>query len=273
MAEPNAYTLGHHDSVLAVHRWRTIANSAAYLEPELVPGRTLLDVGCGPGTVTVEFGQRLGDDSVTGVDMSDTAISAARAFAAASGSAVRFDTADALALPFDAESFDIVHTHQTLQHVPDPVAMLRSMSRVARPSGVIAAREVDYGATTWYPLLPALDEWLELYRRVHRATSGEPDAARHLVAWARAAGLQNIRVSGSTWVFAMPEERAWWGGAWAVRVVESDFAKHAIDGGHASSADLARISAAWREWAEHDDAWFSMTHGELLAAPSPAETP
>jgi ubiquinone/menaquinone biosynthesis C-methylase UbiE len=272
MSEPNAYTLGHHDSVLAVHRWRTIANSAAYLEPELIAGRTLLDVGCGPGTVTVEFGERLGDENVVGVDMADAALAAARAFADTAGSAVRFERADALALPFDADSFDIVHTHQTLQHVPDPVAMLRSMARVARPGGIIAARETDYGATTWYPLLPALAHWLELYRRVHRATSGEPDAARHLVAWARAAGLQSLRVSGSSWVFATPEQRAWWGGAWAVRAVESDFAKHAIDGGHATTNELQRISAAWREWADHDDAWFSMTHGELLAAPSLTET-
>ncbi|MGY6498297.1 MAG: methyltransferase domain-containing protein [Microcella sp.] len=273
MGEANAYTLGHHESVLAAHRWRTIANSAAYLEPELVRGRTLLDVGCGPGTVTVEFGARLGDDNVIGVDMADAAIAAARAMAAETGSAVRFDVADALDLPFDSAAFDIVHTHQTLQHVPDPVAMLGSMARVARPGGIIAAREVDYGATTWYPLLPALDVWLELYRRVHRATSGEPDAARHLVAWAREAGLQDIRVSGSVWVFATPEERAWWGDAWAVRAVESDFAKHAVDGGHARVAELERISAAWREWAAHDDAWFSMTHGELLAAPPRSETP
>ena len=93
MGEANAYTLGHHESVLAAHRWRTIANSAAYLEPELVRGRTLLDVGCGPGTVTVEFGARLGDDNVIGVDMADAAIAAARAMAAETGSAVRFDVA------------------------------------------------------------------------------------------------------------------------------------------------------------------------------------
>ena len=53
------YTHGHHESVLKSHTWRTIGNSAAYLEPQLAAGLSLLDVGCGPGTITVEFADRL----------------------------------------------------------------------------------------------------------------------------------------------------------------------------------------------------------------------
>ncbi|RZS56500.1 methyltransferase family protein [Microcella putealis] len=269
MDAPNAYTSGHHESVLATHRRRTIANSAQYLEPQLTMGRTLLDVGCGPGTITIEFGARVGDANVVGVDMAEAAIAAARTHAADVGSTVRFERANATGLPFDDNSFDIVHTHQTLQHVPDPVAMLREMGRVARPGGVVAAREVDYAATTWFPELPGLAQWLELYRRVHRATSGEPDAARRLVSWARAAQLHELHLSASAWVFATPAERNWWGEAWAERALESDFARQAVDGGHAQISELRAISDAWREWTRHDDGWFSMTHGELLAAPPP----
>ena len=49
------YTHGHHDSVLRSHRWRTAENSAAYLVPLLAPGLRLLDVGCGPGTITADL--------------------------------------------------------------------------------------------------------------------------------------------------------------------------------------------------------------------------
>ena len=49
------YTHGHHESVLRSHRWRTAENSAAYLLPHLGPARTLLDVGCGPGTITADL--------------------------------------------------------------------------------------------------------------------------------------------------------------------------------------------------------------------------
>ncbi len=273
MRDRSVYTHGHHPSVLAAHRWRTIANSAAYLEAELSPGLTLLDVGSGPGTITVEFAERLAPGEVVGVDAAPAAIAAAqqhaadRAAALAHGS-VRFELGDALALPFDDGAFDIVHTHQTLQHVDDPVGVLREMSRVARLDGLVAAREVDYAATVWFPLLPGLSLWLDVYRRVHRATRGEPDAARHLSAWARQAGLRDARYSATSWLFTEADDRAWWGEAWAERALESDFARHAVDGGHATLDELRAISAAWQQWSHDEDGWLTLTHGELLARPA-----
>jgi ubiquinone/menaquinone biosynthesis C-methylase UbiE len=59
----DTYTHGHHDSVLCSHAWRTAGNSAAYLLGELHPGQRLLDVGCGPGTITLDLargGRRTG---------------------------------------------------------------------------------------------------------------------------------------------------------------------------------------------------------------------
>jgi len=72
------YTHGHHESVLRSHRWRTVENSAAYLVPYLTSGKELLDVGCGPGTITADFAQRLSPGRVRGVDSSADAINAAR---------------------------------------------------------------------------------------------------------------------------------------------------------------------------------------------------
>ncbi|UTT61396.1 class I SAM-dependent methyltransferase [Microcella humidisoli] len=259
------YTHGHHASVLAAHRWRTIANSAAYLEPRLGAGRSLLDVGCGPGTITAELAGRLAPGRVVGLDAATDAIDAARRHAAEVGAAAQFAVGDAMALPFPDASFDIVHTHQTLQHVGDPVGMLREMARVAGPQGIVAAREVDYSATTWFPLLPGLDLWLDLYRRVHRGNGGEPDAGRHLKAWAVAAGLEASALTASVWLFSEPEDRAWWGGAWAERVLHSAFARSAIDGGHATPDELTAISEAWVQWSRHDDAMLTMTHVELVA--------
>ena len=111
------------------------------------------------------------------------------AAAAANIANVSFRVADGMALPFGDGTFDVVHAHQVLQHVPDPVGMLREMRRVTRPGGIVAARDSDYAAFTWYPAVPALDEWLALYQRVARASGGEPDAGRSLLAWAHAAGF------------------------------------------------------------------------------------
>ncbi|MGJ3561711.1 hypothetical protein ACR6C2_39465 [Streptomyces sp. INA 01156] len=53
--ETAVYTHGHHESVLRSHTWRTAANSAAYLLGVLTPGMRILDVGCGPGTITADL--------------------------------------------------------------------------------------------------------------------------------------------------------------------------------------------------------------------------
>lgn len=266
-ASPATYTHGHHESVLAAHRWRTIANSAAYLEPHLTAGKSLLDVGCGPGTITAEFATRLSPGRVVGVDAAADAIVAAERHAAEVGATIDLVQADALALPFNDGTFDITHTHQTLQHVAEPVSMLQEMARVTVTGGIIAAREVDYAATAIYPLSPELELWLDLYRRVHRGNGGEPDAGRHMTAWTRSAGLRSIATTASVWLFQSPAERAWWGGAWAERVLQSSFAHDAREGGHATQRELESISAAWKEWAANDDAVLTMTHVEVIATP------
>ena len=71
------YTHGHHESVLRSHRWRTAENSAAYLLSDLKPGLSLLDVGCGPGSMTADFAQRLNPGRVCGIDSSSDVIGAA----------------------------------------------------------------------------------------------------------------------------------------------------------------------------------------------------
>ncbi|WP_059010986.1 methyltransferase domain-containing protein [Streptomyces specialis] len=259
------YTHGHHESVLRSHRWRTAENSAAYLLPELRPGLSLLDLGCGPGTITADLAGRVAPGPVTAVDHAPDILPAARAEAAARGlTTVRFATADAHALDFPDDSFDVVHAHQVLQHLGDPVRALREARRVCRPGGVVAARDADYAAMTWYPLLPGLDEWLALYRRVARENGGEPDAGRRLLSWARAAGFTDVTATASVWCFATPEDRAWWSALWADRTTESSYARVAVDGGHATRADLERLADAWRAWGAHDDAWFTVLNGEIL---------
>lgn len=110
-----------------------------------------------------------------------------------------------------------------------------------------------------------MDDWAALYQRVSRANGGEPDAGRRLLSWARAAGFTGIEAGSSTWTYATPEQRAWWGGMWADRILKSAIAGTALAEGFAEQADLERISAAWRSWAAAEDGWFAVLHGEVLA--------
>ncbi|MGC5031194.1 class I SAM-dependent methyltransferase [Micromonospora sp. DT229] len=264
-AAPNVYTHGHHESVLRSHRWRTAENSAAYLLPHLAPGSSVLDVGCGPGTITVDLAARVAPGRVTAVEITDDALQLARTEAEARGQGnIDFAVADVHALDLSDGTFDVVHAHQVLQHVADPIQALREMRRVCRPGGIVAARDSDYAAFTWFPRVPALDDWLALYQQAARANGGEPDAGRRLLSWAHAAGFTDVRATASTWCFATPEDRQWWGGMWAERILNSDLARQVLTAGVATAQDLRNISDGWREWAEAADAWFAVLHGEIV---------
>lgn len=264
----DAYTHGHHDSVLRSHRWRTAENSAAYLLPHLREGLSVLDVGCGPGTITVDLARTVAPGVVTGIDTSAKVLEQARSFAADQGVRnVTFVEADVYELPFDDDAFDIVHAHQVLQHVSDPVAALREIRRVTRPGGIVAVRDADYAAMAWYPESEALTEWNELYHEVAAANHAQPDAGRRLLSWVRAAGFGDdaITPSAGVWCYATEADRAWWGDLWAERCLSSQFGIQARSTGLADDVALEELAAGWREWAKEPDAWFTITHGEVLA--------
>jgi SAM-dependent methyltransferase len=268
VARNETYTHGHHESVLRSHTWRTIENSAAYVLPYLRPGLDVLDVGCGPGTITIDFARRIDDGTVVGVDSSSEVLEEARR-AAGQLRNVRFETGDVYGLEYPDDSFDIVHAHQVLQHLSDPVTALREMRRVCRPDGVIAVRDADYASFAWAPLDARLDEWLGLYRSVARANGGEPDAGRHLLGWAHAAGCQRVEASASVWCFATPAAREWWAESWADRIRHSSVANQAVTLGFATREELDAMADAFHAWRLHADAWFAVLHGEILVHEEP----
>ena len=260
------YTHGHHESVLRSHRWRTAANSAAYLLGELRPGMSVLDVGSGPGTITADLAELVAPGRVTAVEVTADALDLARAEADRRGAAnIDFVVADVLDLDLPGDTYDVVHAHQVLQHLGDPIRALREMRRVAGPGGLVAARDADYSSFTWFPESADLHDWQQVYLRVARINGGEPDAGRRLLSWARQAGFTDVRASSSTWCFATPEDRAWWAGTWSERIVSSTLAGRARASGVATDEDLRRLSAGWRAWADNEDGWFSVLHGEILA--------
>jgi SAM-dependent methyltransferase len=284
------YVHGHAEAVLRSHRSRTAENSAAYLLTHLRPGMSLLDVGCGPGTITADLARLVAPGLVTAIDPSPEAVEAARR-AIERGGAPAVDVAVGDVYSWGREAvddnrdddpvsgtagggpshrdrddrrYDVVHAHQVLQHVPDPVLALHRMRSMLTDGGLVAARDGDYAAFTWYPAVPALDDWLALYRGLARRSGGEPDAGRRLLSWARAAGFTDVTASASAWCYASAESRAWWGGMWADRIVASSIAEQAVATGEATVADLQRIRAGWQEWAAAEDGWFLVPHGEIL---------
>lgn len=249
-----------------MHRRRGARDSAAFLLPHLRAGQSLLDLGCGPGSITLDLAEHVAPGRVLGLDAADTVVRQARNAAAHRGDTLtRFVVGDVYELGLPDDSFDVVYAHQVLQHLSDPVAALREMARVTRPGGVIAVRDADYATFAWYPDHPGLTRWLELYHQVALANGAEPDAGRRLGAWARRAGLTDLDVSTSTWSYHDRDARAVLADGWAERLTSSALGEQARQLGLADRSELEALARSWRDWASEADGWFVMVHGEVIA--------
>lgn len=260
----DAYTHGHHASVVAQHGRRTAEEAAAFLLPRLRPGMRLLDAGCGPGSITAGLARRVAPGEVVGVDAEPSVLALARERGAGLPN-LRFEEASVYGLPFGDDSFDAAYAHQLLQHLTDPPAALRELARVVRPGGLVAVRDSDYQTMISWPRSEAIEEWRGLYTALARGNGADANAGRRIPSWLARAGLTEIEVSTATALMRGRDEVLNWGDSWAERVTASAFAEQALERGLATRAGLERIAAGWRDWARDPEALFLFVHVEGLA--------
>jgi SAM-dependent methyltransferase len=167
---------------------------------DLASGTRLLEVGCGVGAVLAVLGQEYPGVRLSGVDIEPAQLAFARVLLERSGVEATLREADALALPFEDESFDHVWMMWLLEHIKDAPAALREARRVLVPGGAITAIEVDYSTCRVEPTTAALDALLDAMVRGMSA-SGWSDAGTRLPGWLRDAGFSDV-VEG--------ERTFWW---------------------------------------------------------------
>ncbi|PYH99763.1 UbiE/COQ5 methyltransferase [Aspergillus ellipticus CBS 707.79] len=260
------YTTDHAPAVLQTHGWRTLANSVPYILPYLKPNMTILDIGCGPGSITVDFARHVPEGHVTGVEYVPDPLEQARSLASSKHiTNVDFQVADIHSLPFPDNTFDLVHVHQVLQHISDPIQALREMRRVAKSNGgIVAARESN--KLTWYPENKGIALWFDMTTKMAKEKGGHPHPGSHIHVWAEKAGFpqSRIRKSAGSWCFSSPEERQYWGGSMAGRAAASGFATKAVQEGFATKEELEMVVKGWEEFIECEQAWFGLLHGEIV---------
>lgn len=274
------YPAGHDSSILKLHSVRNVDSSAPHLLPFLKKGQLVLDIGCGPGSITNSLAELVGPQGkVIGVDIGEAAIAQAKKSAEEKGIRnVEFAIGNAIeGLAFPDSSFDVVHIHQVLQHVSEPVTILREMRRLAKkPGGIISIRESDLGTSSWYPDSPALkDLHHTVYPAVSKVQGVIPNAGRHIYIWCQQAGVTTEEmVKVQTVAFSVgrqpgpagQKDREFWATTSADRAARMDIgmAKAALDLGFTTKENLEAVVQAWRNWGNNEDAWFGIMMGEIV---------
>ena len=237
---------------------RNAQADAAFFLPYLQPGMRLLDVGCGPGSITLGLAGAVSPGEVIGVDLQQAQVERAAAAAANGGvTNVRFEVADLYDLPFPDGSFDAAMAHAVLMHVREPARALREVRRVLRPGGVIGVRDPDAGGRLLFPLPPLYQQWAPIADRV-RALNGstiyrgrQHRALLHECGFARVVAGATIQSDG-----ALDETRR---RAQFFLAQDRGLAVTAIAQGWVTPEFMDRLAEDMNAWAEDPGAFFTST--------------
>ena len=145
------------------------------LKPFLFPGAKILDVGCGPGTITVDVSASGSHpEIVTGLDSSEKMIDQAREVAKKAGVGnCSFEVGDARSLPYDNQTYDITYSNALLDFLADPAQALVEQARVTKTGGVVFSRMADFGTQVYYPRCPAVDQLIDALKCLQDASDPE----------------------------------------------------------------------------------------------------
>ncbi len=243
---------------------RTATKEAAFLLPHLRPGMTLLDCGCGPGTITTGLAEVLAPGRVVGIDMDEERIAAAREHAAERGvNNVDFQAANVYQLPFPDDFFDAAFEHSVLMHLKDPLIAVQEIRRVLKVGGVFGARDNDMSDIE-ANFNPVLEHATELVQNWFAHRGSGLQFARRLRGVLGRAGFCRVEASASCNSFGTPETVKQWAEVMMGNLQEADFVKFVIESGWADRETLDRIKIAWQEWGEHPDSFLAQIKCEAV---------
>lgn len=184
------YTPGHTAGATTFMAARDLESHGFFLSPLLQRGFHVLDVGCGPGTITAGIAEAVFPGTVTAVDAAPGTLNYARRLA--EGREImnlHFAGASAYELPFAAESFDLVFAHALLEHLRDPRRALREFHRVTCPGGFAAVCSPDWDAFELDGASARVDRAIEAYRDLQEENGGDTRAGARLRGWLHEAGF------------------------------------------------------------------------------------
>src|SRR5215211_198126 len=164
----------------------------------LEPGTRVIEVGCGVGAVLAVLGQEYPRVRLHGIDREPKQLEFARGYLERSGVEATLVEGDALALPFEDESFDHVWMMWFLEHVPDPPAALREARRILVPGGGITAIEVDYSTCSAAPSTPSIEALIRAMIQGMEAAGWSDAEPGSPAGSTRPASVKSTRASGRT---------------------------------------------------------------------------
>ncbi len=259
------YTMGFSDAFVEALRRGTAEVSAAYLLPHLKPGLRVLDVGCGPGTISAGLAKAIAPGELHGIDMEESQVELARSVAKASGTEnAFFHVGDALALPFEDNFFDVAHFHNVLMYIPDTTSALAEIRRVLKPGGIIGLREMIVGSSFTYPDYGILGNSWEIFEDIVAADDGHPQMGKEMKGHVLSAGFTDVQLTTTMRIYSTPEEIEFIYRLINKWFLSPEIMEAAIKYSASSEEMFDRIRDAYDKWRGEPGAYFVIAFGEVI---------
>lgn len=244
---------------------RTATHQAAFILPFLHSGMNLLDVGCGPGTITMGLAQVAAPGQVIGVDHDWQHIEMARKLALENEvDNITFQNGDALSLPFDDNTFDAAFENNVFVHLSENAGIAAGeVFRVLKPHGLFAARDADADSVVWGNSTDSLKQFDKLFIAWHRSRGSDITLGKQLPTILRQAGFVDMIKSVSADTKGSPKDtRAH--AEITISLLDGPFGKKILKNGWADKSTIERWKTDFQEWSEHPDSFFANIHVEVV---------
>ena len=244
---------------------RTAVNQAAFVLPYLQPGMDLLDMGCGPGSITLGLAGSVAPGQVVGVDHDKEHIRAAERLAKEQGVGnIIFQRTDALHLPFDDSRFDAVFENNLFTHLAqDAVRAAGEAYRVLKPGGFLAARDTIADAVVWGNHTEAIQQFDRLFYAWYKQRGSDLNLGRNLPAVLREAGFVDTLKSVSADTKGDPQSTRSHADILCF-LLDGPLGQAALAQGWTDQETIKRLKDGVRAWGEHPDSFFANVHVEVI---------
>lgn len=193
---PESYTPGHTENATDFMAARSVCSHGQFFAPHLTSGVSVLDCGCGPGSITFDIAARVAPGHVTGIDFGASQVERAKQIAVDKRvQNATFQSADCYELPFADQSFDRVFSHAMMEHLADPCRAVREMFRVLKPGGVVGLCSPDWGGFVLAPPSKALSDAIDAYKVLQSENGGDVQVGRKLGLYMEACGFIGIQMT------------------------------------------------------------------------------
>jgi ubiquinone/menaquinone biosynthesis C-methylase UbiE len=240
---------------------------ADFLFPHLRPDMIVLDLGCGPATISMGIAEAVPQGRVFGVDIDRAGLAAACSDAAVmSRSNLAFAAADGRRLPFRAKVFDAALCHSMLETLSHPASVVMELQRVIRRGGVVGAASVEYGGIILGGAEAADPQrFYDIRQKLWRAEGIEPNTGRRLRGLFQEAGFSRVEASAHYINYGTPDRIIAFAHDRAAECRNQRFQATAARYGIASAEELARLAASWEDWGRDPGAFFAFPWCRVLS--------